>query len=76
MNKILFIGFYDYPWGTRAYELVNNELTEVPLTKEEFNTIYSHNGWCFADNPNLYEDLLSKYDSIFVCEDGEFTKLK
>ena len=62
----LLIGFYDFPWGKHAYEYDGEKLTPVELSNNQFYKIRdTHNSKIF-----------DKYDTVFLCEDSEFIKLK
>ena len=71
----LFIGLYDFACGTYAYEYNGKEIHTIELTYTQYNMVYMRK--CLdCEEQVIYNELLSKYDKVIVCEDGEFEILK
>ena len=76
--KTLLVGFYDYSYYCSAWEYDGENIEEVVLTFNQFESI--DNRKYFRDfHPSqkaTYTKLLKKYDKVILCEDGYFEVLK
>ena len=77
--KILLIGFYDYPFLSKAYELENDKITKLNLDDRTFRLINDYKYSWYKDyseeeRENI-EKLFNKYERVIVCEDSEYQVL-
>lgn len=78
--KTLLIGFYDYPFLSKAYELENDKITKLNLDDRTFRLINDYNySWYKEDYSEKeredIEKLFNKYERVIVCEDSEYKVL-
>lgn len=75
--KTLLIGFYDYPFLSKAYELENDKITKLNLDDRTFRLINDYKcSWYKKDYSEKeredIEKLFNKYERVIVCENGVY----
>lgn len=81
MNKTLLVGFYDYPFGQSACELIGKFLVHIELDSRIMRLISDYKyDWYkeeySEEERNKVEELFAKYERVIVCEDGCYEVLK
>lgn len=79
--KTLLIGFYDYPYLSKAFELENDKIAEINLDDRTFRLINDYNcSWYKEEYSEKeredIEKLFNKYERVIACEDSEYWLLK
>lgn len=69
--KILLIGYYDYPWQAKAFELIDNDSCELNLDYEILkliNTLLYPPIFFTDEQHDSIKSLFEQYDKVMICQ--------